>query len=62
MYGWVPKDSGITIEDSEDLVYIKHNNEVKATYTRPSEAILKQDVEAVLAEVAKQKNLEGVLK
>jgi hypothetical protein len=50
LYDWLPKDAGIIIEDSEDSVYIKHNGEIKATYShRATEALLKEGVEKILA-------------
>jgi len=61
----VPENSGITVEDDEDMVYIKHNNEVKAVYRYPSEAMLKEGIAKVIKETAQEKekgkNLAGVL-
>lgn len=57
----VPENSGIIVEDDEDLVYIKHNNEVKAVYRYPTEAMLKEGIAKVIAEKEKGKTLAGVL-
>ena len=55
LFNWIPKNSGITIEDSEDIVEIKYNSKTQATYTKSvSEETLKEHVNKL--------NLEWVLK
>ena len=57
LFNWIPKDSGIIIEEEADpLLYIKYNGEIKGIFnqTKVTEEILKEHVQKL--------NLEGVIK